>query len=218
MTPVETSPHSETRQPRMRGLIARASGIEKVIYASIGRVIARKPAVPAEAKGFGYHSSSKAILVVFIVLSAIEIVVIDLIVHRWLWLRIPLLVIGIWGLIWMIGLLCAHLVRPHTVGPDGIHVRDGLDLDAHVRWDDVHSVTIKKRGYDPRTPRVIADGDSRTLAVDITGQTNIEIVLERPTVISLPGVPPKGGEQAVTSICLWADDPKAFLAEVGNHI
>lgn len=218
MTSVETSTHNETRRTRMRGLIARASSMEKVIYASIARAIARKPAVPAGAKGFGYHSSSLAILVVFIVLSAVELAAVDLLVRRWLWLRIPLLVVGVWGLIWMIGLLCAHLVRPHTVGPDGIHVRDGLDLDAHVRWDDVYSVVIKRRSYEPKTPRVIVDGDSRTLAVDITGQTNIEIVLERPTVISLPGVPAKGGEQAATTICLWADDPKAFLAEVGNHI
>jgi len=218
MTGVGTPTPQPTRAARARALAVRAGRLEALMYASIGRAVRRRPAVAEGATGFAYHGPTIVLLVAFIVVSAVELVVIDVLVHEWWWLRVPLLVIGIWGLVWMIGLWCAHVMRPHTVGPDGIRVRDGLDLDAHVTWDDVHSVAIRKRRYEPRTPRVIVDGDRRTLAVDVTDETNIEIVLEGPTDVSLPGGPPAGGEQTVTTLCLWADDPKAFLAEVGRHI
>ena len=208
----------QTEPSRAQALIARGTGIEKIIYAAIGRAIARKPWKARDAKGFHYHAQSLAVLVIFIVLSAVEIVVIDLIVHQWLWLRIPFLIIGAWGLVWMTGLLCAHFMRPHTVGFEGIRVRDGLDMDAHVTWDDVYSVGLKSRNYEPKTPSVIDDQEGRSLVMNITDQTNIEVVLERPTTITLPGLPPKGGEQVIDRIYLWTDEPKGFLDAVREHI
>lgn len=38
------------------------------------------------------------------------------------------------------------------------------------------------------------------------------------TAISLPGLPPKGGEQVVDRICLWTDEPKGFLAAAREHL
>lgn len=115
MSTATTRP-SQVEPSRARALLARGAGMEKIVYAAIGRAITRKPWKARDAKGFHYHAQSLAVLVVLIVLSAVEILVIDLIVHQWLWLRIPLLIIGIWGLVWMTGLLCAHFMRPHTVG------------------------------------------------------------------------------------------------------
>lgn len=203
---------------RAHALIVRGSGIEKVIYASIGRAIARRPWKAPDAKGFHYHAQSLAMLFVFLVLSAFEIVIMDVIVHRWIWVRVPFLILGIWGLVWMTGLLCAHLMRPHTVGTEGIRVRDGLDMDAHVAWDDVYSVGLKKRHYEPKTPSVIDADEGRSLIVGITDWTNIEIILERPTAVTLPGLLPKGGKQVIERICLWADEPKNFLDAVREHI
>jgi hypothetical protein len=59
--------------------------------------------------------------------NAVEIPIFDLIVHRWPAVRITLLVLGIWVLTWMFGLLCAYLMRPHTVGPEGIRARRHRD-------------------------------------------------------------------------------------------
>lgn len=203
---------------RVFAVLVRAVKLEILMYVSIVRALIRRPAVPVGVKGFGYHSSVLTILVIFIVLSAGELVVVDLIVHRWVPVRIVFLVIGIWGLVWMIGVLCSHITRPHTVGPDGIRIRNGLDMDAQVRWDDVDSVAVRKQVHEPKTPRIMEDGDSRTLTIGVTNETNIEIDLERPTIVRLPGRGPKGGEQEVTGIRLFADDPKAFLAEAGKYL
>lgn len=84
--------------PRLRaagGLLIRAVRLELRIYASIARAIARRPAIPEGAEGFRYHRPVLTILFVFIGLSAIEIPIIDLIVHRWPIPRIVLLALGI---------------------------------------------------------------------------------------------------------------------------
>jgi hypothetical protein len=203
---------------RVRAILARSASLERVMYASIFRAILRKPWKAHDAQGFRYHAQSLTVLVIFLVLSAVEIVVLDLIVHPWPWLRIPLLIIGIWGLVWMTGLLCAHFMRPHTVGADGIRVRDGLDMDVHVPWDDVYSVARVSRTFEPKTPTVVDDDRGRSLVMSVTDQSNIEIVLEGPTSIRLPGLAPKGGEQIVDRLYLWTDEPKQFLDAVRTHI
>ena len=217
MSDIEMVSADKPEVTRIRALLARGAGIEKIIYAAIIRAITRRPWKAPDAKGFFYHSQSLAVLFVFIVLSALEIIVIDLIVHQWIWVRIPLLVIGIWGLVWMTGLLCAHFMRPHTVGSEGVRVRDGLDMDAHVTWDDVYSVAVHNRSWEPKTPSIVDDRGGRALVMHISDHTNMEIILERPTPVTLPGLSPKGGDQVIDRIYLWTDAPKDFLAAAGEH-
>lgn len=218
MSQVDVPQRGESAWTRSRALIERMTGLERIIYTSIARAIARRPAVARGAKGLSFHRGASAMFVIIILLSAVEFAGIDLIVQRWLLVRIVIDVLDAWGLVWMIGLLCAHIVRPHTVGPDGMRARDGFDLDVHVTWEDVYSVAIAKHRYEPKTPRIIVGEHTRTLAISRDTETNIEIVLERPTTVNIPGRPPKGGEHKVTALCLWADDPKAFLTEVRKYL
>lgn len=196
-----------SRGARVRSMLHRALVAELRVYSSIGRAIARRPAIPTGGVGIGYHRPVLTILIVFIVLSAGEIPILDLIVHPWPAVRIPILILGIWGLTWMIGLLCAMIMRPHTVGPDGIRVRSGLEIDVAVTWDDISSIAIDRRVDEPKTPRIT----SAEYAERMQDETNIEIGLERPVTIRLPGVAPRGGAHEVTRIRLWADDPRAYL-------
>ena len=206
-TPSATS----SRGARVRSMLRRALHAEVRVYSSIGRAIGRRPAVPPGGTGVGYHRPVLTLLIVFIVLSAVEIPILDLIVHPWSAVRIPVLILGIWGLTWMVGLLCAMLLRPHTIGPDGIQVRSGLEIDVPIPWDIVASVAISKRVDEPKQPRVTARGDGAEYAERMQDETNIEIELERPLTILLPGLAPRGGTHEVTTIRLWADEPRAFL-------
>jgi hypothetical protein len=56
-----------------------------------------------------------AILIVFIAVSAVEVVAVDVIVRRWANIRIPLLILSLWGLIYMLGFLFGMLTRPHAI-------------------------------------------------------------------------------------------------------
>ena len=200
-----------SRTARALNFLHRALIAELRVYSSIGRAVARRPAVPAGGTGIGYHQPVMTILFIFIGLSAVEIPILDLIVHPWPAVRIPLLILGIWGLTWMIGLLCAMLMRPHTVGPDGIRIRSGLEIDVPIAWNDIASVAIAKRVDEPKLPRITTTEEGAEYAERMQDETNIEIELERPVSIRLPGLLPKGGTHQVTRIRLWADDPRAFL-------
>lgn len=192
--------------------------MELRIYTSIARFIGRRPAIPRGATGFGFHKPVLAILIIFIGLSAIEIPIIDLIVHPWPAVRIPFLVLGIWGLTWMFGLLCSYFVRPHTVGPDGIQVRAGLEIDIALSWDDIASITRNQRADEPKSPKIAEAEGSRTLMLRVNNETDIEIELERPTTVRLPGHGPAGGEQTITAVRIGVDDPTTYMDEVRKHI
>ena len=197
-----------TRGARIIDAARGALHAELRVYSSIGRAITRRPAIPPGGTGLGYHRPVLTVLFIFIGLSAVEIPIFDLIVHRWPPVRITMLVIGIWGVTWMLGLLCAMLMRPHTVGPDGIRVRSGLEIDVAVSWNDIASIAVSRRVDEPKQPRVSGGEYSERMQ----NETNILIELERPTRIRLPGLAPKGGEHVVDSIRLWADEPRSFIA------
>jgi hypothetical protein len=203
---------------RIAGFSKRALMVELSIYASIARFIGRRPAIPRGAAGFGFHKPVLSILIIFIVLSAVEVPIIDLIVHPWPAVRIPFLVLGIWGLTWMFGLLCSYFVRPHTVGPDGIQVRAGLEIDIALDWEDIASVAHNVRVDEPKSPKIVETDGSRVLTLRIINDTNLEIEFERPTVVRLPGHGAAGGEQPITAIRIWADEPREFMDEVRKHI
>lgn len=196
----------------------RVIRMELMIYASIGRAIARRPAIPPGGSGFRYHKPVLTILIIFIVLSTLEIPIVDLIVHQWLPARIFCLILGIWGVTWMIGLLCAYFMRPHTVGPEGIRVREGLEIDIPLSWDDVAVVSKRRHIDEPKTPRVMETNEEPTLALRMQTETNVEIELERRTMIHLPGNQPKGGTHEVSIVRIWVDDLEGFMASVREHI
>jgi len=204
---LQTTAPSPTPIARILAFLHRAWVAELRVYSSIARAIARRPAVPKGGTGIGYHRPVLTVLFIFIGLSAVEIPILDLIVHQWPVVRITLLVLGIWGVTWMVGLLCAMLMRPHAVGPDGVRVRSGLELDVPIGWADIASIAISRRVDEPKQPRVIGS----EYAERMQDETNIEIELERPVAIRLPGLAPKGGTHQVDRIRLWADDPRAFL-------
>jgi hypothetical protein len=183
-------------------------------YQSIFRFVFRRPKVPAGAVGFSYHQPVLAILIVFVSVSAVELVVVDLIVHRWAAVRIPLLILGIWGLVYMVGMLFGMLTRPHAVGPDGIRVRSGSEVDIPLSWDDVYSLTHRAHTIQEKQPKLTVDETGEaTLHLRMQAETNLEVTLERPVPIRLPQ-----GTETLSHIHFYADDPKAFMNEVRRYL
>jgi hypothetical protein len=195
-------------------LARRALLMELHGYQNLYRFVFRRPRVPAGAAGFSYHQPVLAILIVILVVSAIEMVVVDVIVRRWTYVRVPLLALSIWGLVFMLGLLFGMLVRPHAVGPDGIRLRSGSEVDIPIGWHDVHSVTRRKTVVQEKTPTVTADANGQaTLHLRVQNETNVEIQLERAMPLRLPH-----GTENVSRVNLYADDPAAFLTEARRYL
>lgn len=210
-----TDVKSRARTPlrRLAYIGRRALQLEIGIWLSLYRFVFRRPRVPRGATAFTYHRPVHQILIVFIVLSAVEIVVLDLIVHQWLFIRIPVLILGIWGLTWMLGYLFGFLTRPHAVGPDGIAVRFGAEVDVRLGWDDIHSVALNKVVAEPKTPQVTEEAGVATLHLRMQNETNIEVELERPREVHLPR-----GRETVSRVHFHVDDPKQFMDAVREHL
>jgi hypothetical protein len=196
-----------------RYLAWRALMLELRGYQSIYRFLFRRPKVPAGAVGFSYYGPILAILIVFVVLSAVELVVVDLIVRRWDHVRIPVLIVGVWGLIYMLGFLFGMLTRPHAVGPAGIRARYGPEIDIPLSWDEIDSVTSRRRTIQNKQPKITLDQDGEaTLHLRMQNETNIEVQLKAPTEVRLPA-----GPETISKVTLYADDSKAFMNEVRRY-
>jgi hypothetical protein len=137
----------------------------------------------------------------------------NLIVRRWAYIRIPVLILSIWGLIYMLGFLFGMLTRPHAIGPAGIRARYGPEIGIPLSWDDIDSVTRRRATVQNKQPRVTVDENGRaTLYLRMQNQTNIEVRLRRPIKIRLPQ-----GPETVSEVNLYADEPQAFMNEVRRH-
>lgn len=199
---------------RIRHGIRRALAIEWSGWRSIGRAITCRPRVPLGASAFTYDRPTRTILIIFLVLSAVEIPVVDLLVHGIPALRWPLLALGIWGVLTMLGMLLGNLTRPHAVGPDGMRVRHGGEVDIDLPWDVIASVERRRHAL-PGAPQlsVTGSGDEQVLNQVIQDFSSIEIALEAPTPIDLPQ-----GSVTVSAVRISVDDPEAFLDAVRTHI
>lgn len=200
---------ARVKQLLKRGLAAEAAG-----WRSIFRGVLRRPAVAAGSSAHRYDAPIRTILIIFIVLSAIEVPVVDLITHPWPWVRFPLMALGVWGVATMLGMLFGYTTRPHAVGPEGIIARNGGEISVTLPWADIASVTRHRRSL-VGAPSASLTGslDDPALNLVVQDGTDVDIELEQPTRITLPQ-----GEVVVTSVRLSVDDVPAFMDAVRTHI
>lgn len=198
---------------RARYLTRRALAAEWAGWRNIGRAIARRPRVPPGASAHPYDAPIRTVLIVFLVLSAIEVPIIDLITHPWPAVRFPLLALGIWGVLTMVGMLLGYYTRPHAVGPRGIRVQNGGEVDIDLPWEVIESVERRRRALSARSLSLTGAPDDQALNQVVQDGTDIDIALERPTVLRLPA-----GDVVVTSVRIAVDDVGAFLDAVRTHI
>ncbi len=166
----------------------------------------RKPRHPlAEGETpFAYDGIIAPVLCTFLVMSVIEIPILDLLLKYalgWDEARGVLLIIGIWGVFWCLGLIASMKVHPHTVGPSGIRVRSGHGIDFPIPWEVVESVTKGIRSLEGNKTIQV---DGETLMVTAGSQTNVDVRLTTPTLLAPHHEP-------VTEVRLHADDATGFV-------
>ncbi len=180
--------------------------LEITLYRALARWVTRRPEVPAGTVPIGYSGLVAPMLWLWIFGSAVEVVVLDVLLSRW-WtpLRIPLLVLGVWGLVWMLGMLAAYRTRPHLLGATSLQVRDGIHARVDVPLEGISSV----RSVDHELPGLLrsvhveGEGSAAILLVGVGSRTNLELVLIGPTVLQTPH-----GPRTVSRVGLWVDEPR----------
>ncbi|XVU21871.1 PH domain-containing protein [Actinoplanes sp. CA-054009] len=186
----------------------RILAVEAAMWRNLFAWVLRKPVdLGAGEKAYSYHGVVKPILGVFIGLSVVEIPIFDLIVRKvvpWEPARWIVLVLGVWGLLWMIGFAAGLKRHPHVVGEDGIRVRLGNGVDFTVPWADVESVGRRYRSLPSNKSVQVEDG---ALHVVMGGQTSVDIRLRRPAG-EVTGIE-RAGEAA--EVRIYVDEPDDFV-------
>ena len=194
-------------------LVRRGVAFELALYRSLLRWVTRRPDVPAGTVAFAYVGAVAVLLWAFIVVSAIELVALHLLLP-WETIRIIADVLGIWGLVWMLGLTASFNVYPHLVGDSGLRVRHGAATDITVPWDAIARISVRERSRDSSRALQLEQGEHGTvLHVVIASRTNVEITLRRPLVVPLAK-----GDESIDELRLFADDARALASRVREKL
>ena len=178
------------------------------LYRSLFRWITRRPVVPsADVEAVGYSQAVTPIMLLWIFASAVEMVVVHLLLP-WQTVRIILLIISAWGLIWMIGFLASLKVNPHLLSDTTLRVRHGATVDIAVAWDSIATIVYQRRDLPPsiRTMQFRETKSGTDLQVGVSGEVNVHAVLRHPLMVPTPS-----GDKEITELSFWVDDPKAFV-------
>src|SRR4051812_590969 len=127
-------PVTGTTAGRFWVVARKAAAYEWNIYRSLFRWVTRRPAASGPgARAFGYAAVITPVLVAFIVVSAIELPVLHLVLP-WRGVRLLADIAGIWGLVWMLGLMASVRGYPHVVSDAGLRIRSGGTISIDVPW------------------------------------------------------------------------------------
>ncbi|MBM0274378.1 OrsD domain-containing protein [Micromonospora tarensis] len=199
-------------RPSVGQLLRRAAVTEAAMWRSLYLWARRRPLPLAPGdEPFGYLGVVKPILGIFIGLSVVEIPIFDLIVTHvvpWRPARWIVLGLGVWGLLWMIGLYASMTIHPHLVGDRGLRVRLSSGIDIWIPWTDVEALRKRYRSLpSSRSVQVEQEGDRRVVSISVGSQTSVDVLLRRPLTVDLP----KAGSAPVDELRLYADDPDGLL-------
>ena len=197
------------RIPELRrwpGLVKEGLLFELALYRSLARWVVRRPDIPQGSTGVGYARLVGPMLWLWIFGSATEVVVFEVILRSidaaWAEaVRLPLLVLGVWGLVWMLGLLASYRTRPHLLDDERLVVRAGARTWIEVPRRAISAVQAREHELPGSLRSVHQDGE--LLLVGVSGRTNLELVLDGARVLAS-----SRGEVVADRVGLWVDEPR----------
>ena len=180
------------------------------MYVGVWRLLARRHDVPPGATAVPYVGGVAVLLWAFTLLSVVELGVLHLILS-WETVRLAADILGIWGVVWILGMTGCHYVYPHLLTGAALRVRNAERRDlVTVPWDLVDSVSVRERSTESsRSPTVTEEQGRPVLHVAIASRTNVDVRLSRPVPVVV-----RRATHQVREVRLFADDPRALAAAV----
>jgi hypothetical protein len=179
------------------------------LYRSLFRWVTRRAdrGGPGDV-AFPYARMVTPVMWLWIFASAAEIPLVHVLVP-WDGIRFALLVTGIWGVVWMIGLLASLWVYPHLLTPDRLVVRNGAGHRVELPWDLVASLTVRTEDLPSSvwTLQPLETPDGLDLNVGTGAQVNIHARLVAPTVVATAK-----GPMEIVELSFYADEPRDLVA------
>lgn len=175
----------------VRWLVRLEIGIWRSLFLWL---IRRVPGKGPRAEDFSYAKEVTPIVIAITFVSAIEVPVVHLLVP-WPPIKLALLIVGVWGVLWMVGYLAGMRVFRHLIDDTGLRIRQGPHVDLHIPWDAVAGVTAQRGRFEGRGLQV-EDGVAH---VPVLNQTRVKVTLDRPL-------------DGAAEVRFYADDPRGFVA------
>ena len=184
------------------------------IYKSLLRWVFRRPSIPAGFEPVGYARLATPMMALWIFGSALELPLVHVLVP-WDGVRIALLVIGVWGLLWMLGALAGLRSYPHLVGAEKLRIRNGAMHDIAVPWEAIAKVTTQDRSLPSSMWALQPQETDRGihLNVAVSGRVNVHLGLRNPLHVDT-----RKGDMLVTGLSLWVDEPRQVATRIRRHI
>lgn len=193
-------------------LVRRAIRFELGLWKSLYRLVFRRPrAAGPDAQAFTYADILKPVLIGFIVVSAIEIPIAHMLLP-WKTAQIISIILGVQGLFWMVGLTASLIVYPHVLNDSGLRIRYGVGIDFTIPWDAMETIRTRIRSL-PKS-RTIQYDENGVLAIAVSSQTNMDVVIRYPINVPLP----KGPSEPISELRFYADDPSALMARARENL
>lgn len=197
---------------RVLALAREALLLELALYRSLGRWIARRPDVPSGATPIGYAQLVGPMLWLWIFGSTTEAVVVEVLLRQtdaaWATgIRLPLLVLGVWGVLWMLGLMAAYRVRPHLLTGDRLRIRNGARTWVEVDLTQVVGTQTQEHTL-PGVIRSVHLEDG-LLLIGVSSRTNLVVVLAEEVALRT-----SKGDVRADRVGFWVDDPRAVVGQL----
>lgn len=205
-----------TRLRRLFELVWEALLLELALYRSLARWIVRRPEVPRGAAPIGYSRLAAPMLWLWIFGSTVEVVVVEVVLRHldqpWATaVKFPLLVLGIWGVLWMLGMMASYRVRPHLLTDTELLLRSGARTWVVVPLGAVEST----RTVEHELPGVVRSlhVDGPLVLLGVSSRTNLELVLVAPMTLFT-----SQGEVTATRVGMWVDEPREVAAQLRHRL
>ena len=179
----------------------------RVFGTLIGWAIAKVRRTAPVGYPYNWHQMLIRWVMLFALSSPAEIVLLHILIP-WDPLKSAVLVVEVYGLIWLAAIGISFGFLRHSVSPTEIRIRQGLLADVRVRRDNVRDLCREPtRTLDGRT-NIAIDGDVAAIAME--GRTDLTLDLHEPIRFRrLFGFSPP-----ITQVRFAADDTDAFLAAI----
>ncbi|MFC5820750.1 hypothetical protein [Nonomuraea harbinensis] len=189
-------------------VLRRIAGFDAKGMASLALWVARRrDGVPPGALAVSYSRAQSATMILLLVMMAVEVVVVEVVLRAFdvpAWIRVPILVADLYGLLVGFAVVAACVTRPHVVTGRELRIRYGAFFDLRIPRELVASVRTVRSYNEAGLVRV----EDERLTVAVASQVNVVVELSEPVT----AVRPLGAEAEVTTVRFFADEPATLVA------
>ena len=168
---------------------------------------------------FGYHKRSVlGVLVPLVIFAApAELLFTHLLAHAfspWAWVKWALLALGIYAVVWLLGLYASLLTLPHRVEKTGLRIRHGIFADGLIPYLEIEEAFRETRKSPGTRDGLQYAPDKDALCLATGGKTDLTLRLASPWTLESLFL----ASGPATTVYVAADAPASLVSNLRQRI